>query len=94
MVVIFSAAVLLGLVGFAFTVGWVAAMVVLAAGLGFAVANSRPGRIDLLVVIFSAALLLGLVGFALTIAWVAAVVILAAGLGFSVAESRRGRVEV
>ena len=94
MVVIFSAALLLGLVGFALTVAWVAALVVVAAGSGFAVANNRPGRIDLMVAMLSAALVLGLVGFALTIGWVAAMVVLAVGLGFSVAMSRRSRVEL
>ena len=44
MVVILSVALLAGLVGFAVHVLWIAAIVVLALGLGYVVANARQDR--------------------------------------------------
>ena len=47
MAIMLSAALILGLAGFAFRVLWIAAVVVMALGLGFVVANGRRDRIDL-----------------------------------------------
>jgi len=44
MVAVLSVALLCGLFGFAFQVLWVVAIVVLALGLGYVVANARQGR--------------------------------------------------
>jgi hypothetical protein len=44
MVVVLSAALLFGLVGFAVHILWIVAIVVLALGLGFVVANVRQNR--------------------------------------------------
>ena len=44
---VLSIAMVLGLVGFAFHVLWVVAIIVMALGLGFTVANIRRDRIDL-----------------------------------------------
>jgi cytochrome c-type biogenesis protein CcmH/NrfF len=44
MVMVLSVALLAGLVGFAFHVLWIAAIVVLALGLGYVVANARQDR--------------------------------------------------
>jgi uncharacterized membrane protein len=44
MVVVLSAALLFGLVGFAVHILWIVAIVVLALGLGFVVANVRQDR--------------------------------------------------
>jgi general stress protein CsbA len=44
MVVVLSAALLFGLVGFAFHTLWIVAIVVLALGLGFVVSNLRQDR--------------------------------------------------
>jgi len=46
MVAVLSAALLFGLVGFAFHTLWVVAIVVLALGLGYVVANARQDRKD------------------------------------------------
>ncbi|MHB2022238.1 MAG: hypothetical protein ACYCO3_02735 [Mycobacteriales bacterium] len=46
MIGVLSIALLLGLVGFALHVLWVVSVIVMALGLGFAVANSRRDRID------------------------------------------------
>jgi len=43
---VLSAAIVLGLLGFALHVLWVVAVIVMALGLGFAVANSRRDRFD------------------------------------------------
>jgi hypothetical protein len=44
MVAVLSVALLCGLIGFALHVFWVVAIVVLALGLGYVVANARPGH--------------------------------------------------
>jgi hypothetical protein len=46
MVGVLSVALLLGLIGLAVHVLWVVAIIVMALGLGFTVANSRRNRID------------------------------------------------
>jgi hypothetical protein len=46
MVVVLSVALFLGLVGLALHVLWVVAIIVMALGLGFTLANSRRNRID------------------------------------------------
>ena len=46
MVGVLSVALLLGLVGLALHVLWVVAIIVMALGLGFTIANSRRNRID------------------------------------------------
>jgi hypothetical protein len=43
---VLSVALLLGLIGLALHVLWVVAIIVMAVGLGFTVANSRRNRID------------------------------------------------
>lgn len=46
MVAVLSLALLFGLIGFAFNALWVVAIVVLALGLGYVVANARQDRRD------------------------------------------------
>jgi hypothetical protein len=46
MVGVLSVALLLGLIGLALHFLWVAAIIVMALGLGFTIANSRRNRID------------------------------------------------
>jgi hypothetical protein len=46
MVGVLSVALLLGLIGLALHVLWVVAIIVMALGLGFTLANSRRNRID------------------------------------------------
>jgi cyanate permease len=48
MVAVLSAALLFGLVGFAFHTLWVVTIVVLALGLGYVVANARQDRMEVL----------------------------------------------
>jgi hypothetical protein len=47
MLVVLSVAILLGLIGFALHFLWIVAIVVMALGLGFVVADSRRDRIDI-----------------------------------------------
>jgi hypothetical protein len=47
MMVVLAVAVLFGLVGLAIHVLWVVAIIVMALGLGFTVANNRRNRIDI-----------------------------------------------
>jgi Flp pilus assembly protein TadB len=46
MLVVLSAALILGLIGFAVHALWVVAVIVIALGLGYTVANSRRDRTD------------------------------------------------
>ena len=48
MVAVLSLALLFGLIGFAFNALWVVAILVLALGLGYVVANARQDRRDVL----------------------------------------------
>jgi membrane protein implicated in regulation of membrane protease activity len=48
MIVVMTIAFVAGLVGFAVHVAWVVAVVVLALGLGYVVANSRKDRVETL----------------------------------------------